>query len=61
MKLSELIKDIQIEEKINFKDVDVEGISYNSKTIRTSELFVCMKGEVSHGLDYAKMDVENVA
>ena len=61
MKLSELIKDIQIEEKINFKDVAVEGISYNSKTIRPSELFVCLKGEVSDGHDYAKMAVENGA
>lgn len=61
MKLSELIKNIMIEEKINFKDVDVEGISYNSKTIKPSELFVCLKGEVSDGHDYAKMTVENGA
>ena len=33
MKLSELIKDIVVNEKYNFSDVEITGINYNSKIV----------------------------
>lgn len=65
MKLSELIKNVKVKNIINekdiTKDIEITGVSYNSKTIRKGEIFVCLKGEHSDGHDYAKMAVENGA
>ena len=61
MKLSELVKNIKVKEIINNKDVEVCGISYNSKTISRGELFVCLKGEHTDGHAFALMAVENGA
>ncbi len=54
MNLSDLIKNVDVIEKLNFKDVDIKGISYNSKTINSHEIFVCLKGEHVDGHDYAQ-------
>lgn len=61
MKLSELIKNVKIEKIVNDKDVEITGLSYNSKTIEKGNIFVCLKGEYSDGHDYAQMAVENGA
>lgn len=61
MKLSELIKDIKTEKTVNFKDVEITGISYNSKSIKKGEIFVCLIGEHSDGHQFAKMAVDNGA
>ena len=61
MNLKELIKDIKIKKIINEKDIDITGISYNSKTVKEGEIFVCLKGEHSDGHEFAKMAVENGA
>ena len=61
MKLSELVKNIVIKEIANNSDIEVTGVSYNSKTIQKGEIFVCLKGEHSDGHEFAKMAVENGA
>ena len=61
MELSKIIKEVEPIKVLNFKDVDICGISYNSKTINSHEIFVCLKGEHVDGHDYAQMAFEKGA
>lgn len=61
MKLERLIENLQYEELINFKDIEITGISYNSKTTKSGDIFVCLAGEHSDGHDYFKSAVESGA
>ncbi len=61
MKLGELIKNVKVKKIINEKDVEITGISYNSKTVQKGDIFVCLKGEHTDGHDFAKNAVENGA
>lgn len=54
MKLSELIKDVDIVEKYNYNaDINISGISYNSKTTKAGDIFVCLRGEHVDGHNFA--------
>lgn len=54
MKLAELIKDVEVVEEYNFDgDVDITGISYNSKTTKEGDIFVCLRGEHVDGHNFA--------
>ncbi len=64
MKLNDLIKNIEIKEIINNKyleNIEISGISYNSKTLKKGEIFVCLTGEHADGHEYAKMAFDNGA
>ncbi len=61
MELSKIIKEVEPKQVLNFKDVDICGISYNSKTINSHEIFVCLKGEHVDGHEYAQMAFEKGA
>ena len=61
MDLSTIIKNIKPVEVLNFKDVDIKGISYNSNTINSHEIFVCLKGEHVDGHDFAQSAFEKGA
>ncbi len=61
MDLSNIIKNIKIKEVLNFKDVDIKGISYNSNTINSHEIFVCLKGEHVDGHEFAQAAFEKGA
>lgn len=61
MRLETLIENLQYEELINFKDVEIKGISYNSKTTKSGDLFVCLVGEHTDGHEYFKSAVESGA
>lgn len=61
MKLDELIEYLKYDDLINFKNVEISGISYNSKTTKTGDIFICLVGEHTDGHEYAKMAVENGA
>lgn len=61
MDLSKLIKNIDVLEVLNFKDIDIKGISYNSNTINSHEIFVCLKGEHVDGHDFAQSAFEKGA
>ena len=61
MELSKIIEYIKPSKVLNMKDVDIKGISYNSKTINSHEIFVCLKGEHVDGHDYAQAAFEKGA
>ena len=61
MKLDELIEYLKYDDLINFKDVEISGISYNSKTTKKGDIFICLVGEHTDGHEYAKMAIENGA
>lgn len=61
MRLEALIENLQYEELLNFKDVEITGISYNSKTTKSGDIFACLVGEHSDGHDYFKSAVESGA
>ncbi|MBO6272201.1 UDP-N-acetylmuramoyl-L-alanyl-D-glutamate--2,6-diaminopimelate ligase [bacterium] len=54
MNLSELISEVNVKEKYNFEDVNIEGISYNSKTTKKGDIFVCLRGEHVDGHNFAE-------
>ena len=58
MKLEELIENLKYEQLINFEDIEITGISYNSKTTKSGDFFVCLVGENSDGHEYFKSAVE---
>ena len=51
MKLDELIEYLDYKDLINFKNIDITGISYNSKTTKKGDIFVCLVGEHTDGHD----------
>ena len=61
MKLDDLIKNVEYLNVINHKNIEVTGISYNSKTTQKGDIFVCLRGEYSDGHKYFKMAEENGA
>ncbi len=61
MKLEELIEYLDYKDLVNFKSVEVSGISYNSQTTKKGDIFICLVGEHTDGHEYAKMAIENGA
>ena len=61
MKLDELIEHLDYKDLINFKNVELSGISYNSKTTKKGDIFVCLTGEYTDGHIYASNAIENGA
>ena len=61
MKLDELIEYLKYKDLINFKNVEISGISYNSHTTKKGDIFVCLVGEHTDGHEYAKMAIESGA
>ena len=44
MKLDELIEYLDYKDLINFKNIDITGISYNSKTTKKGDILICLIG-----------------
>ena len=61
MLLNNLIELVGNYKKVNFDDVEVKGISYNSAFTKEGDIFICIKGEMSDGHNYAKSAVEKGA
>lgn len=61
MKLDDLIKNVEYLNIVNHKNIEVTGISYNSKTTQKGDIFVCLRGEYTDGHKYFKMAEENGA
>lgn len=62
MELSKLVENINIKEKVNFdSSLQVNGISYNSKTTQNGDIFVCLRGEHVDGHNFAADAVEKGA
>lgn len=58
MKLDELIEYLDYKDLINFKNIDITGISYNSKTTKKGDIFICLVGEHTDGHEYAQMAID---
>ena len=61
MKLDELIEYLDYKDLINFKNIDISGISYNSKTTKKGDIFICLVGEHTDGHEYAQMAIDSGA
>ena len=61
MKLSELLKDIQIKEMAAPAELDMTGVSYDSRTTQKGELYVAVKGYATDGHKYIPGAVEKGA
>ncbi len=61
MKLDELIEYLKYKDLVNFKNVEISGISYNSKTTKKGDIFVCLVGEHTDGHEFAKTAIESGA
>src|SRR5574344_1654991 len=61
MKLSKLIENLKYENLINFEDVEITGISYNSKTTKAGDIFICLVGEYTDGHEYFKNAIDSGA
>lgn len=61
MKLENIIENLEYKELVNFENVEISGISYNSKTTQSGDIFICLVGEHSNGHDYAQNAVEKGA
>jgi len=62
--ITSLIKYLKPENIYNLNDKEnnlISGISFNSKTVKAGDIFVCIKGEHSDGHDFAKNAVDNGA
>lgn len=61
MELNKIVEYIKPLEVLNPKNVDIKGISYNSNTINSHEIFICLKGEHVDGHNFAQMAFEKGA
>ncbi len=61
MKLDELIEYLKYKDLINFKNVEISGISYNSLTTKKGDIFVCLVGEHTDGHEFAQKAIESGA
>ncbi len=52
MKLSKLIEGIDVKRRINFRDLNLSGVSMDSRSIKEGELFVAVKGSSVDGHDF---------
>ena len=61
MKLDELIEYLKYKDLINFKNVEISGISYNSNTTKQGDIFICLVGEHTDGHEYAQKAIDSGA
>lgn len=63
MKLRNLLDKLEYKELANVTDfsIDIENISYNSKTCRPNNIFVCVTGEHTDGHEYFQEAINNGA
>ena len=61
MKLDELIEYLDYKDLVNFKSAEITGISYDSKTTKSGDIFVCLVGEHTDGHEFAQDAIGNGA
>lgn len=61
MKISNLLKDVQVEEIINKKDVKIDCLSANSKKCKPNSLFFCINGFSLNGQNFVLNAIDNGA
>ncbi|WP_425447408.1 Mur ligase family protein [Dethiothermospora halolimnae] len=60
-KLYDLLKSIDVLESWNKKNIDISGIAYHSKKVKSGDIFVCIKGFKTDGHRYILKAVANGA
>ena len=58
MKLSELLEALPNVEKINYSDVDIKDICYDSRNCKSGSLFIAVRGAVTDGHKYIQSAVD---
>ena len=62
MRLKDLLKNVEILKTENYdENTEITGLSYNSKTTKKGDIFICLKGENTDGHKFAKSAYENGA
>ena len=61
MKLSKLLNSIEIVESFNEKDIEIKGIAYDSRKVKSDYLFVSIKGYKTDGHNYILSAMEKGA
>ena len=62
MKLKDLLKNVEVLKTENYdENIEITGLSYNSKTTKNGDIFICLKGENTDGHKFAKMAYEKGA
>ena len=61
MLLKDLLKLLSDYKTMNYSEVEISGLSYNSLTTNNGDIFICIRGEYSDGHKYAKNAVEKGA
>ena len=61
MRLGQLLKGIPIYDLEGERELEIEGLNYDSRKIRSGELFVAIKGHSQNGHDYMQNAIENGA
>ncbi len=61
MKLNNLLQSVEIKEIINFKDIAINGIAYNSQKVEANFIFVAIRGLKSDGNNYIDVAIANGA
>ncbi|MBU2540999.1 MAG: UDP-N-acetylmuramoyl-L-alanyl-D-glutamate--2,6-diaminopimelate ligase [Candidatus Omnitrophica bacterium] len=58
MKLRELLHNINTKQIDNFKNIDIKGVSCDSRFIRKGEIFIALKGSLTDGHQYLNEAIE---
>ena len=61
MKLVKLIKNIDFKATINFRDIDVKGLTLNSREVKANFIFAAIKGFKENGAKYIPDAISNGA
>ncbi len=61
MKLVELLKDVNVKKIIGNKEVNISGITFDSREVKAGYLFICISGFKVDGHDYAQEAVDKGA
>ncbi len=61
MKLSEMLKNVNVKEIIGSTDVNISGIAFNSSEVKAGFVFVCIKGLKADGHTFARDAIDKGA
>lgn len=61
MKLSDIIKDVEVKEIVGTLNVNISGIAFSSLDVKPGYVFVCIKGLKADGHDYIQQALDSGA
>ncbi len=54
MKLKDLIKNVEVKSTVNFSDVEIKSVKFDSNSVTENSLFICISGQNGDGHNYVK-------